>query len=691
MAAVLAMAAIVRRPHTVSKLAFGFGMLIFGVETFLGYLSGLGPTLSDTIHWLNWRHMATAMVPGVWILFSVTYGRGNYREFIARWWFCVLIATVLPVGLAAYYNGELVFAVQTLQDVSPGGVLSWPGNLIQLIGLVAAIIVLMNLERTFRSAVGVMRWRLKYTVLGLAAIFGERVYGYSQTFLLSTTHPSQIPLDGLAVLIGGTLIVVAVFRAGFFKVDVYPSHAFLSNSITAAFVGAYLLVVGVLAKVVGYYGSRVGAWLPGATVIILVAVLAILLLSNRAKQSFRVFVSRHLRRPSYDYRQIWTRFTERTAVITEPEEYSRAAVKWIAETCDALSVTLWFVDEQRRKLSFGASTSLAEGAAAGLLVPIANMSEVVEEMRQRPIPVDIDRSSEKWVEALRRCNPGHFNTGGHRLCVPLVARAQLVGVLMLGDRVGGRAYSPEDLDLLKCLADQVASSLLNSRLGQRLMESKQMEAFQTMSAFFVHDLKNTASTLSLMLQNLPVHFDNPDFRKDSLRAVGKTVEHINDLIQRLGLLREELQLKIGETEVNRIVEESLPAVEGSPGVRLSRKLGDLPLIQADAEQVGKVVLNLLMNARDALEGRPGQITVETGQEGDFIGIVVRDDGCGMSPEFVEKQLFKPFQTTKKKGIGIGMFQTRMIVEAHNGRIEVETEPGKGSAFRVLLPLGRREG
>ena len=690
MAMLLALAAAVRRPFSLPKLTFGLGMLIFAGETYFGYVSGHS-NIPDAIYWLNWRHVATSLLPGVWILFSITYGRGNYREFIARWWLFVVFATVVPLALSAFYFGELVYSVQAGQAVGQGEVyLSWPGNLIQLACLIGAIVVLMNLERTFRSAVGVMRWRLKYTVLGLAAIFGERIYSCSQTFLLSTTHPSQIPLDGLAVLMGGLLIVVAVFRAGFFKVDVYPSHAFLSNSITAAFIGAYLFLVGVLAKVVGYYGSRVGAWLPGATVIVLLAALGILLFSNRAKQAFRVFVSRHLRRPSYDYRQIWTRFTERTAVIVEPDEYARTVVKWIAQTCDALSVTLWFVDEQRGKLAFGASTSLEEGAATGLLIPIENMAEVIEEMRQRPVPVDMDKSRENWVETLKRCNPQQITAGGNRVCVPLVARAQPVGVLMVGDRVAGRPFTPEDLDLLKCLADQVASSLLNSRLGRRLMDNKQMEAFQTMSAFFVHDLKNTASTLSLMLQNLPVHFDNPEFRKDALRAVGKTVEHINDLVHRLGIVRKELDLRFEETDLTEIIEQSMKALEGAAGLRVVKTFRDLPRIRVDPDQMGKVILNLLLNARDALDGRGGEIAVETYRDGVWLGVLVRDNGCGMTPEFVEKQLFKPFQTTKKKGIGIGMFQTRMIVEAHNGRIEVETEAGKGTAFRVLLPLGRRE-
>jgi signal transduction histidine kinase len=93
----------------------------------------------------------------------------------------------------------------------------------------------------------------------------------------------------------------------------------------------------------------------------------------------------------------------------------------------------------------------------------------------------------------------------------------------------------------------------------------------------------------------------------------------------------------------------------------------------------------VLNAREAVTSG-GQIKVETGQRNGWVVLAVSDNGCGMTSEFVQRALFRPFQTTKKKGIGIGMFQARIIVEAHRGRIEVESEPGKGTAFRVLLPV-----
>jgi signal transduction histidine kinase len=106
---------------------------------------------------------------------------------------------------------------------------------------------------------------------------------------------------------------------------------------------------------------------------------------------------------------------------------------------------------------------------------------------------------------------------------------------------------------------------------------------------------------------------------------------------------------------------------------------------ADREQLHSVLTNLLLNARDAVGAR-GQIRVETDRRDSLAVLSVADNGCGMSPEFVNDSLFRPFHTTKKKGVGIGMFQSKMIVEAHHGNIQVESEPGKGSIFRVILPF-----
>jgi putative PEP-CTERM system histidine kinase len=239
--------------------------------------------------------------------------------------------------------------------------------------------------------------------------------------------------------------------------------------------------------------------------------------------------------------------------------------------------------------------------------------------------------------------------------------------------------------VLKCICDQIAAGLLNLRLAQKLLQAKELEAFQTMSAFFVHDMKNTANTLNLMLQNLPVHFDNPEFRADALRGISKTVERVNFLISRLGSIRSELQIKPVEADLNTVIAKALDGWEDVAGINLKKDFSTLPKFPFDPEQILKVATNLIFNAREAV-AQNGQVQISTAQKNGFVVFTVSDNGCGMSREFMERQLFRAFQTTKKNGLGIGMFQSKMIVEAHKGRMEVESEAGKGTTFRVMLPL-----
>jgi signal transduction histidine kinase len=137
--------------------------------------------------------------------------------------------------------------------------------------------------------------------------------------------------------------------------------------------------------------------------------------------------------------------------------------------------------------------------------------------------------------------------------------------------------------------------------------------------------------------------------------------------------------------LNQLVSEVLDGLDGMPHVELTKELQPLPGILADREQIRSVVTNLMLNARDAL-GPEGRIRVRTEHLGDSVVLFVTDNGCGMSAAFQKDSLFRPFQSTKKKGIGIGMFQSRMIVEAHGGSIRVDSEAGKGSTFRVSLPV-----
>lgn len=684
----LAVACTAFRRWGVAGWSFAAGMALLAGETVCAGLSAGAEDWAQAARWQYYRMGFSSLIPGTWLLFSLTYSRGNYNLFVQRWRFVLGAAFLLPVLLVLGFEESLISGVGMPEGATTWFIAtSWPGRVFHMLMLIGSVLVLMNLERTYRTAVGVMRWRIKFAMLGLGLLFGARVYTSSQALLFSGVATSMAGIEAGALVLACGLIVVSVVRSGMVEIDVYPSGAVIHRSLTVLLVGGYLVVVGVLAQVVNALGGDIGFPLKALFILVAMAVLTLVLASDRVRQLSMRFVSRHFRRPLHDYRKVWTVFTERATSRVDRTDLCREVVALVAETFNVLSATVWLVHAQRNRLVFGASTSLTEQKAVELLEDQRDLPALLAFLKQKNEPVDIDTLSEPCVELLKRCNPDHFGKGGNRVCVPLIAAGEVQGLITLADRVSGVRFSIEDYELLKCIGDQVAASLRNIQLSERLLESKQLEAFQAMSAFLVHDLKNTASALSLTLRNLPVHFNDPAFREDALRAIGKAVDHINGLISRLSSIKEGLRINSVEGDLNELVVKTLQGLAtGTAGeVEVVTALGDLPRLSFDPEQIKKVLTNLLLNAKEAV-GAGGRIEVSTASRNGWAAVTVADNGCGMSPEFLDRSLFRPFQTTKKKGLGIGMFQSRMIVEAHRGRLEVESEQNKGTVFTVLLPL-----
>ena len=685
-AGVLALIACVRAGRSIALWAFLGGMLVLAFErTFSGLAShDLSPEQLN--HWLYYRGLAASFIPGFWLLFSLTYARENARAFIHRWRWLVVGSFVLPIGISVFFPQSLpVMRFLAGPTHSPHFVLNGLGAFRYLLLLIGAILVLMNLERTFRASIGMVRWRIKFMLMGVGVLFIIRVFTASQALLYREVDLSIETLNSGALLVATLLILRSVFRTEPLALNVHPSQSVLQGSVTVFLAGVYLVLIGILASLVTYFGGDDLFALKAFIVLVALVSLAVVLQSDRVNLYLRRFVSRHFKRPLYDYQKVWSRFTEGTSSRIEQTDFCQAVVMLLADTFKALCVTVWLVDDRRNELNLAASTSLSADKARALKPDATETTTVIQYFRDHVDPVDIENPKEEWASLLRRCHPDEFNKGGNRVCVPIVSRGEVLALITLGDRVGGTTFTLQDLDLLKSIGEHVSSGLLNVRLSQRLLQSREHEAFQTMAAFFVHDLKNAASTLSLMLQNLPTHFDDPAFREDALRGVGKSVAHINHLISRLSELRRELKIQSKESNLNAIITGALTSFEKDSSFAIETELPPLPKLLVDGDQFSKVIINLVLNAREASNGK-GRLRISTAKDGSWAIVSAIDNGCGMSEEFLTRSLFRPFQTTKKNGLGIGMFQSKMIVEAHGGRIAVESSPGHGTTFRVFLPL-----
>ncbi len=661
------------------------GLTALAAERIFSGMSLSVDSLETVRYWQQWRLSAFSAFPGAWLLFSLTYARGNALAFVTRWRLTLVAAILLPIVFATALRQDLIASVFWDEPTIGWRLrLGWSGIGLYFCSVLASVLVLMNLERTFRASVGTMRWRIKFILLGIGVLFVVQLYASSQALLFrgfTTVLENVISAGTVAALL---VIARGVWRASRAETDVYPSLSVLQGSLTVTLAGIYLLIVGVFAKVAAHFGGDAFFAFKAFVVLVSLVGLAVLLQSDRIRLQLKRFVSRNFQRPIYDYRGIWRKFSDGTAACVDQTDLCRSIVSITAEIFQSLAVSLWLADEGKGTFTLAGSTSVSGSQARECTPSVAEAQAVREYFETHPEAVDIEQPETDWAAALRRWHPSDFPNGGNRLCVPLLRPGRLVGVLMLGDRVSGVAFPLQDFDLLKCIADQAAASLLNVQLSQRLLQAKELEAFQNMAAFFVHDLKNAASSLNLMLRNLPIHFADPQFREDALRGVGNSVAHINQLISRLGQLRHELTLQRTDADLNQVVQSALAGFDAAAQATVIKDLGELPPVRMDQEQIQKVATNLVLNAMEAVTDK-GVIRVATTRRNGWVVLSVADNGCGMSPEFLQRSLFRPFQTTKKRGLGIGLFQSRMIVEAHGGTISVASEPGRGTTFEVNLP------
>ena len=684
---IMAAAVLLQNRNSLVHRLFAIGMVLFAGEEILRGLS-VGALPADVMYWQKRVIAFSSLIPIVWFGFSLSYARVNAEGVLSRWKWLLLGGAIAPLSLVAIFRTPIVEDSMSLVGAARWAIaLSRSGLVLQCFFLVVSVLILFNLEQTIRSSIGRIRWQIKFVVLGVGGLFALRIYLSSQSLLYTNLDTGFGMINAVALLAANVLFALAMFRGSSLNADVYLSSATIRNSFTVVLVGIYLIAIGLLARLAQYATLDRSLPLDGFIVFIALTCLAVLLLSNRLRRKLRVFVSRHLRRPIYDYHKVWMDLTARTTSLVDVGELSAAVSKMVSESLDVLSVSVWLVDESRRRLTLEGSTALSGVQGKALEKAGKSAPEFIDFLQDRPGCHDLENRDFAWLNEIERAGGKLFH--GHRLryVVGLHAGGELVGIMTLNDdRIGGENdLSDEDVLLLETLADQLAASLLNLKLSARLRHAKELEAFQTVSTFFVHDLKNVASRLSLTMQNLPSNFDNPEFRDDALRVISGSLLKIDDMCGRLGMLKSNVELILRQCDLNDLVAVTLKGFESNLAALLEQDLKPVGKTSIDAEQIQKVLTNLVINANEAVNGN-GLIRVATIQEDNAVGFSVSDNGCGMSEEFIENSLFRPFKTTKKKGLGIGLFHCKQIVEAHHGIFEVASTPGTGSEFRVMFPV-----
>ena len=211
----------------------------------------------------------------------------------------------------------------------------------------------------------------------------------------------------------------------------------------------------------------------------------------------------------------------------------------------------------------------------------------------------------------------------------------------------------------------------------------------TLDSVFLHDMKNLEFRLSLLLSNLEEHYGDPDFKRNVVELLQSSLEKVDSVVERWSAYRDAVLIKV-PLDLNDLVSGVTGRARSREDGRraaIELKAAPLPTVWGDPNYLSDALLSVIQNALEAA-GPSGHVTVSTGTEYRrrvaYATVSVADDGPGMSREFQRTKLFHPFQTTKTRGVGLGLYTARNIVRFHQGQLSVASAPGQGTTVTISL-------
>ncbi|HEX9172930.1 MAG TPA: XrtA/PEP-CTERM system histidine kinase PrsK [Telluria sp.] len=628
----------------------------------------------EAVHGALWSSVTGTLEilrDGAWTVFLVLL-LGHYRDagsrlpFGLRPWVAVAGACYLAffaAALAGFWDLTNLTEIGLMPSVATHVLL--------------AVFGMLLVEQVYRNKTLQERWALKFACLGIGGMFAYDFYLYSHTMLFHELSPDIWAARGIINLLTVPLIALSSSRSKSWASPLALSRGVMFHSAALFGSAAYLLAMGSAGYYLRYFGGSWGAVMQMTFLFGALVLLAGILFSGTFRSWLKVFISKHFYSYNYDYREEWMRFTR---TLSEPGPgLGDRAVQAVAALVESPGGVLW----QRRD--------------AGAFEPVAYWQAPAESAAAEPADSSfcLFLESTQWVIDLQEYaeEPAKYEAvelpawllayPRGWLVVPLMLHGKLFGFVLLQKARSPISLNWEVIDLLEIAGSQAASYLAQHDAANALMVARQFESFNRMSTFVVHDLKNLVSQLSLMNANAERHKDNPEFQRDMLETVTHSVQKMKLLLQKLS--RTETVEKPVALAVDQVVRQAVAlkaAFEPRPVLQVESS--GLKVV-ADRDRLERVVGHLIQNAIEATP-KNGKVVIRLSGDDDTVQIEIADTGEGMSEEFIRERLFKPFESTKSAGMGIGVFESREYINELGGSLEVSSRPSLGTTFKVSLPL-----
>ncbi len=539
-----------------------------------------------------------------------------------------------------------------------------------------AIIGVMLVEQFYRNTPVDQRWGIKFICLGIGSIFIYDFYLYSDALLFRHVNEDLWAARGGINALVVPLIAVSAARNPQWAVGIAVSRHILFYSAALFGTAIYLLVMAAAGYYLRFSGGSWGTVLQMTFLFGAMMLLVGVMFSGTIRSWLKVFISKHFFSYNYDYREEWLRFTR--TLSKGRGDLGERVIEALANLVESPGGGLWLCRE----------TSNYEPAASWNMTLI-NESESVNSDFSRFLEdnewvVDLQGSNINTVNNTEIVLPDWLKTlSTVGLVIPLMLQKKLMGFVVLMQPRSRMKLNWEVTDLLRVAGNQAASYLAQDEAAKALIVARQFESFNRMSTFMVHDLKNLIFQLSLLLSNAERHKGNPEFQRDMVETVDLSVHKMKRLLEKLSsgnalekpdfLLLDKLLLEIME---GKSAFRPCPVLEV-----VDKEL----VVLANRTRFERVLGHLIQNAIEATTA-DGRVSVRLLKKGGAAVIEIKDTGHGMSEKFINERLFKPFESTKPAGMGIGVFESREYIHELGGKLEVVSEEMVGTAFHLELQL-----
>jgi len=547
--------------------------------------------------------------------------------------------------------------------------------------ILLALVGLFLLEQWYRNISVEQRWASKFLCLGIACIFVFDFFLYSDALLFSGIDADFWDARGIVNVMAVPLIGISISRSRQWLLGDYVSHRMVLHSAVLVAGGLYLFAVALGGYYIRVYGGGWGKILQVLFFFASLLLLLALVFSGQLRAQLKVFVGKHFFSYKYDYREQWASFIRALSMGGTDEQLRMRAVQAIADIVESPGGGLWLRDDAVQvflpvtecQMTIGPGCREPDGSSLVTFLErwqwVVNLGEY-----ERDPGLYKDLELPQWLRSL----PDAW------IVVPLMRQTQLLGFIVLTNSRAGDHFNWEDIDLLRIAGRELAGYLALLEANRALLEARQFEAFNRLSAYVVHDLKNVIGQLSLVVENSKKHKDNPEFIEDAFSTVDNATNKMQRMLAQLRIEKHVttrgMLVKLGpvveEVVLHRQVSLPHPIFEESQEVE----------VLVDRDRLASVIEHVIENAQEATPD-DGKISVRLVLSVGCAVIKIEDNGCGMSQQFVRERLFRPFDTTKgNAGMGIGVYECREFIRSLGGEVEVKSQPDKGTLFCLHIPL-----